>query len=303
MKRILTALVLVPLVLGVVFRAPLWVFAAVVALFALIASYEYLKIARSLDAGVPVLLGMAQAGIIFALLTFALRNDDQRAAISATAAIAVILLLYPLGLLARQMLLADFRSAVVSSALAAFVVPYVVLPFASLIMIRSFPSGWFFLIWLFAMVWSGDIFAYYVGKNFGKRLIAPRVSPKKTWEGTIASIVGSATVSWVLCANVSTIEQWLRSSGTLPSESVLGSSASLHTPPLWVPLVLAVVINIAAQLGDLVESMIKRGANVKDSGNILPGHGGMLDRVDALLFAAPVGMLVFQVTRHYFVAR
>lgn len=303
MKRILTALVLIPVVLAVVFRAPLWVFAAVAGLFALVAVHEYLRIARSLDSGVPVLLGLTQATILFALLAFALRSGNQNTAISATAAIAVILLLYPLGLLARQMMLADFRSAVVSTGLASFAVPYVVLPFACLIMVRSFPSGWFFLVWLFAMVWSGDVFAYYVGKNFGKRLIAPRVSPKKTWEGTLASVVGSAVVSWLLCANVARIELWLRASGGLPSESVLEASASLQAPPLWVPLVLAVVINLAAQLGDLAESMIKRAAAVKDSGNILPGHGGMLDRVDALLFAAPIGMLVFQVTRHYFTPR
>lgn len=303
MKRVLTAVVLIPIVLVVVFKAPLWVFAATVGLFALIAAWEYLNIARHLDAGTPVVLGMVQAVLIFALLTAALRSEDQRAAISATAAIAVLLLLYPLLLLVAQMRHTDFRSSIISSALTAFVVPYVVLPFASLIMIRSFNSGWFFVIWLFAMVWSGDIFAYYVGKTFGKRLIAPRVSPKKTWEGSIASVVGSAAVSWLLCANVAGLEAWLRSTGILASESVFGSPATLQAPPLWVPLVLAVIINIVAQLGDLAESMLKRAANVKDSGNILPGHGGMLDRVDALLFAAPVGMLLFQVTRQYFTTR
>ncbi|MEO5936942.1 MAG: phosphatidate cytidylyltransferase [Terriglobales bacterium] len=303
MKRVLTAVVLIPIVLVVVFKTPLWVFAAAVGVFALIAAWEYLNIARHLDAGVPVFLGMVQALLFSGLLTFALRSEDQRVAIAATAAMAVLLLLYPLLLLVAQMRLADFRSSIASSALASFVVPYVVLPFASLILIRSFNSGWFFIIWLFAMVWSGDIFAYYVGKNFGKRLIAPRVSPKKTWEGTIASVIGSATVSWLLCANVASIEAWLRNSGILVSESVFGSPATLQAPPLWVPLVLAVIINIVAQLGDLAESMLKRAANVKDSGSILPGHGGMLDRVDALLFAAPVGMLLFQVTRHYFIAR
>lgn len=303
MKRILTAVVLIPVVLLVVFKAPIWAFAAVTALFALMAVYEYLNIARLYDAGVPIFAGVAQAAVVFALLTTALRSEDDRLAISSSAAVAVILLLYPLGLLVWQMRLADFRSSLISSALAAFTVPYVVIPFACLIMVRTLPSGWFFLIWLFFMVWSGDIFAYYVGKNFGKRLIAPRVSPKKTWEGTIASVVGSAAISWLLCANVTRIEQWLGSIGALHSDSVFGSPASLQAPPVWVPLVLAVIMNVAAQFGDLAESLMKRGANVKDSGAILPGHGGMLDRVDALLFAAPAGMLLFQVTRHFFYTR
>ncbi|HUS18276.1 MAG TPA: phosphatidate cytidylyltransferase [Terriglobales bacterium] len=303
MKRLLTALILIPIVLAIVFKAPLWIFAAVTAVFALLAAFEFLEIAHIFDPGVPILGGMAQAAAIFSLLTVALRAADERIAISSTAAIAVLLLLYPLILLAWQMRLTDFRSAVMSTALTSFVVPYIVLPFACLIMVRSFPSGWFFVLWLFFMVWSGDIFAYYVGKTFGQRLLAPRVSPKKTWEGTIASVVGSALVSWLLCSNVGSIELWLRTSGVLPGDSIFGSVALLKSPPVWIPLVLAVVINVVAQLGDLAESMIKRAANVKDSGSILPGHGGMLDRVDALLFAAPVGMLLFQVTRQFFYSR
>lgn len=303
MKRVLTAVVLIPIVLLVIFKAPVWVFAAVSGLFALVAVYEYLLIAQRLDPGVPLVPGLLQSFLVFAALTTLARNDDTRFAISGTAVLFVILLLYPLVLLVRQMHLEDFRSALLSAALAAFAVPYIVVPFVCLVMIAFLPSGWFFLVWLFAMVWSGDIFAYYVGKNLGKRLMAPRVSPKKTWEGTVASVLGSGLVSWLLCANVARIETWLRGIGAVQSDSVLGSSLLLHAPPLWVPLALAVVINVVAQLGDLAESMIKRAADVKDSGTILPGHGGMLDRVDALLFAAPVGMLLFQVTRHFFYTR
>lgn len=303
MKRVLTAVVLVPIVLAIVFKAPLWAFAAVTGLFALVAAYEYLDIARRLDAGVPVIAGLAQSALIFALVVVSIRADASRTATSAAAAIAVLLLLFPLVVLAYQMRLAEFRSAAISTALVTFVVPYVVLPFACLVMIRSFPSGWFFILLLFFMVWSGDIFAYYVGKNFGKRLIAPRVSPKKTWEGTVASVVGSAVVAWGVSAGAPRIEGWLQAAGVLTSASVFGSPATLQAPPWWIPLVLAVVVNVVAQLGDLAESMLKRAADVKDSGYILPGHGGMLDRVDALLFAAPVAMLLFLVTRDYFSSR
>ena len=96
MKRILTAVVLIPVVLLVVFKAPLWVFGAVTALFALIAAYEYLNLAQVIDAAVPVLPGVAHATLIFAWLTVALRSQDDRVAISSTAVMAVLLLLYPL---------------------------------------------------------------------------------------------------------------------------------------------------------------------------------------------------------------
>lgn len=303
MKRVLTAVVLIPIVLAIVFKAPLWVFAAMTGLFALLAAYEYLNIARKLDPGVPRLAGLAQSALIFGLLVLALRSNLERTAVSAAAATAVLLLLFPLVILAYQMRLADFRSAVLSSALVTFVVPYIVIPFACLVMIRSYSSGWFFVVLLFFLVWSGDIFAYYVGKNFGKRLIAPGISPKKTWAGAIASVVGSAAVAWLVSAFAPRIEGWLHAAGILTSASVFGSPASLQAPPWWVPLVLAVVINVFAQLGDLAESMLKRAAGVKDSGNLLPGHGGVLDRVDALLFAAPVAVLLFQVTRDFFYTR
>jgi phosphatidate cytidylyltransferase len=112
--------------------------------------------------------------------------------------------------------------------------------------------------------WVGDIGAYYIGRPFGKHKLAPRVSPKKSWEGSVASVFTSAVV------------------GTFYLQRFLPSV------PLWQAAALSVAANIAGQLGDLAESAMKRGAHVKDSGVILPGHGGLLDRVDSTLFALPV---------------
>jgi len=112
--------------------------------------------------------------------------------------------------------------------------------------------------------WVGDIGAYYIGRPFGKHKLAPRVSPKKSWEGSAASVVASAAV------------------GTLYLQRFVPGVA------LWQAVVLSVMANVAGQLGDLAESAMKRGAGVKDSGGILPGHGGLLDRVDSTLFALPV---------------
>jgi len=124
-------------------------------------------------------------------------------------------------------------------------------------------------------VWVGDTAALYIGRAFGKRKLAPRLSPGKTWAGSIASIAGSIVAAGIVIAIADTL--------TAHGNTILHISE-----PLWQSLLLAAILNIAAQLGDLLESAIKRGAGVKDSGTMLPGHGGILDRIDALLLAAPV---------------
>jgi phosphatidate cytidylyltransferase len=120
------------------------------------------------------------------------------------------------------------------------------------------------LLLLFAMViiWVGDTAAYFVGRSFGKYKLAPHLSPKKTWEGTVASFIGSLIVAFVFARFM-----------TVPLPHLLGMAA---------------VGNVAGQVGDLLESAYKRSAGIKDSGSILPGHGGVLDRIDALILAIPV---------------
>jgi len=131
------------------------------------------------------------------------------------------------------------------------------------------PGGPSRVIFLLCIVWAGDIAALYVGQRFGRTKLAPRMSPKKSWEGSAASIAGSLLTAVGLLALARSVE-------------------ALHfAGPLARWLGLAAVLNIFAQVGDLVESAIKRGAGVKDSGAMLPGHGGILDRIDALLLAAP----------------
>jgi phosphatidate cytidylyltransferase len=136
------------------------------------------------------------------------------------------------------------------------------------------------------VVWVGDIAALYVGKNYGSNKLAPAISPNKTWEGSIASVVSSVLITLLLI---------------YLAEYFAGSASSILAYPgsvlHWV--LLAIVLNIVAQLGDLAESALKRGAGVKDSGTMLPGHGGILDRIDALLLAAPV-LWYAQIAQQYF---
>jgi len=153
------------------------------------------------------------------------------------------------------------------------------------VQLRQQWAGAFYLLYLLLVVWAGDIFAYFVGKSIGRHLMAPRISPKKTWEGAAASLVASVAVGCLLFHYALPLSSALLRVGLIERRDGIFGLEQPATEPI---VLLTIVINLAAQLGDLVESLIKRGAGVKDSGAILPGHGGMLDRIDALLFAAPV---------------
>ena len=179
----------------------------------------------------------------------------------------------------------DLSTAYPSAAASSFAFVYAALPLAFLVQLRQQPSGAIFIIYVLLVVWAGDIFAYFIGKSLGKNLLAPRISPKKTWEGAIASVAASVLIGTIFLRDSVQISTWLLNHGWIERrDGIFG----LEKPEIWTVMILSLVLNIAAQFGDLVESLIKRGAGVKDSGAILPGHGGMLDRVDALLFAAPI---------------
>jgi phosphatidate cytidylyltransferase len=132
-----------------------------------------------------------------------------------------------------------------------------------LILLRLLPAGPWYMLFLCVVVWVGDTTAMYVGKSLGYHKMAPVISPGKSWEGAIGGIIGG------VCTAVVSARFWLP-----------------HLVP-WQCVVLGLCISLAAQLSDLGESMLKRYAGVKDSGGLIPGHGGMLDRIDSLLFAAP----------------
>ncbi len=133
-----------------------------------------------------------------------------------------------------------------------------------MVSIRTTSSGKFWLVLALLMVWACDTFAYFAGRFFGKRLLFETISPKKTWEGLIGGFLGAVIVALIFAHRF------------LPNESAFEIT------------VLALGISVASALGDLCESMLKRAAQVKDSSNLLPGHGGFLDRFDGVIFALPV---------------
>lgn len=245
MKRVLTALVLIPLVVYLVLWgwSPL-VFAAVT-LCAMLCYREYCAIAAGYG-----IRNLGPTGFAAGLGVLAL-NDNA----------AVFVTIVALGAISLAMRRNDLSETLPRASATLLGVVYIFGAWKCAILLRNLNPYW--LLFGLAINWVGDIFAYYVGKSVGQHKLAPRISPGKTWEGAIASLVASIGFGVTYL--------------------------NYFVPGL--PLVEAVAIsglaNVAGQMGDLAESALKRGAGVKDSGALLPGHGGLLDRVDSTLFSVP----------------
>jgi phosphatidate cytidylyltransferase len=297
MKRVLTAVVLIPIVLLLVFRAPLWLFAAIVAGLILLTLHEYLTIAEAMGVKPFKWLTYVMSILPFVWLWISWTPAERHYAkfsfgfslllqwITVLMAAAVV---FGIPLVFRK----DLRMGLAASATSLFGVIYIGASLSFLVVLRA--DQRILVIFVLLSVWAGDIAAYYVGRTFGKHKLVPIVSPNKSWEGAIASVLGSVAVAFLVLHFSPQIdslfagprplflpEEWV--SLTIPSGHSLSMKAiALHAIPL------GIVTNVAAQFGDLFESALKRSAGVKDSGTLLPGHGGMLDRIDALLFAIPV---------------
>jgi len=266
MKRVVTAVVLIPLVLLLIFEAPFWLITPVVAIVAELALWEYLALADASGAKTPRIAVMIAVALLFVVV---FRRPDFLGPLLGALALALFIV-------------CAFRSplkrVLPDTAYSVFGMLYVGVPLTTLPLLSEQENGPSLLLFLFLVVWAGDIAALYVGRAWGRRKLAPLISPGKTWEGSAASVVGSVSIGLALVLLAGMLAR--RNGGLSTLLSFPGSVMG------WVAL--AVVLNVAAQVGDLIESAIKRGAGVKDSGSMLPGHGGMLDRIDALLVAAPV---------------
>ena len=265
MKRILTGVILIPLVLALVFLGPRWqwLFTLAVAGVALLASWEFLDLAERGGAR-PSRVAVLVA--ILGLFIGTFEWPDQT-----TAVLGVL----SLGLLVYCTFRSPVERMMPEAAISIFCLFYVGFTLVALPALREQANGPSLVAFLLCVVWAGDIAALYVGRAWGRHKLAPSLSPNKTWEGTLGSVAGSLLVTGGLLGLAAWLAQW--------------DSAKLSYPEdVWYWLVLAVVVNVAAQVGDLAESALKRSAGVKDSGSLLPGHGGVLDRIDALLLAAPV---------------
>jgi len=265
MKRVITALVLIPLVLVLVFLGPRWqwLFTLAVAFVAALASWEFLGLAELAGATSPRTAVLAALLVLFAVN---LEWPDR------TMAVFGILCL---GLLVYCTFMRPVEQVMTDASASIFCLVYIGLTLIALSTLHELSNGPSLVAFLFCVVWAGDIAALYVGRAWGRHKMAPRLSPNKSWEGALGSVAGSLLVTGGLLGLAALLQTWNSGALSFPED-------------IWYWLVLAVVVNIAAQVGDLAESALKRSAGVKDSGTLLPGHGGVLDRIDALLLAAPV---------------
>ncbi|MCI0413841.1 phosphatidate cytidylyltransferase [bacterium] len=248
MKRVLTALILIPAIVYIVQFAPAFVCIALIFLVMLLALQEYLSLVD-----VPVTFRIVSS-LIAAIATL-IHLWPQ---FSLVMLLGVVLLL-TLALFPSLEMAAAFHAAISGF----FGAIYVGGLMGFLIAIRIWNGGEDFLMMLLLIIWAGDSFAYFAGKSFGRHKLSPTVSPNKTWEGAVAGFVFGIAAA-IICKF------------TFIPELELVNAIGLGA-----------VVGIAGQIGDLCESIVKRAAKVKDSGGIIPGHGGMLDRVDSLLFGAP----------------
>ena len=281
-KRVLTALVLIPLVLLLILRAPVQVLVFVAGVVALLAIHELLQLSEAFGSQPLRIPTYIYCGLFFFLIAIHPGTADLSTS-SLTYYALSFAVLAPFVFLVLAMNRSELASAFPAARVSVFAFAYVTLPLALLVQLREQWRGSFLLLYLLLLVWAGDIFAYFIGKPFGRHRMSPRVSPNKTWEGAVASILASIAVGVMMFHYAVPISRAL-----LHSHLIELKDGVFQETPLLPVIVLSIVLNIAAQLGDLLESLIKRGVGAKDSGTILPGHGGMLDRIDALLFAAPV---------------
>jgi phosphatidate cytidylyltransferase len=274
-KRVATAAVLIPCVVGLVLWGSTTIMAVGLALVILLALFEYFALGDAIghrayrfwtatcalvlvfvqwnaptEASSPMMQVVTRIGILGSWFTLPKLEDVFFVFLVGVA----VLTLWT----KRPMVEALPAAGISSSGLL-----LVAFPLTFAIRLRGIPQqGPALLLFVLVFTWVGDTAAYFVGRAIGKHKLAPVLSPKKTWEGTVASILGAMLVAIAFA-------RWL----------------SVPLPQL---LDMAAVGNIAGQAGDLLESAYKRSAGVKDSGTLLPGHGGVLDRIDALILAIPV---------------
>lgn len=258
-QREITAAVLIPAVLAVLVLAPLWAWALLVAAATSLALLEFYRLIEAAGWIVPKSAGV---GLFLALIA---------AAYLASLVMLVALAGIALFALPALVMFASPREAVLlaSSASSVFATLYVALGAGAMVGLRA--HGWKPVLFVLATVWASDSAAYYVGRKWGRRKLAPVVSPKKTVEGLFGQLAAGAVIG--LAAAL------VLGSGRT---AVFGAAAGL-------------LIAALAVVGDLLESTFKRSCAVKDSGGILPGHGGLLDRLDSLLYVSPAALLLLTV--------
>jgi phosphatidate cytidylyltransferase len=257
-KRLIVAIIIIPVLVGLAYAGS-WYLTIAMAAFLGFGAWEYwqlFKHGQYRPAGPLMILGVA--GLVLARHAFSWQPNEALICFFLLAAMAWQVFQYEKG----------SGTAAVDFGITAGGILYLGWLGAYLISLRDLPDGFWWVFIVVAGIAFGDGGAYFVGSRFGKHKLSQRVSPNKSWEGYLGGVV----------------------IGTLGA-AFLALIASLRVPLITADkgMILGLVINTLAPLGDLGESMLKRNFSVKDSSNVMPGHGGVMDRVDSWLWAAPIG--------------
>lgn len=268
-KRTVTGIVFIGVLIGSVILNN-YVFALLFLLFTIVGQYEFFRLMNNFHDTQPlktygIISGIFTYSIIVLVATGILQLEFLF--------VNLLVVIFPFVILLKWKRPNPFGSAAVTI----LSLLYVVVPFGILNFMLNpemkpdtfFPGN---LIGFFVLIWTYDVFAYLIGTIIGQHKLSQNISPKKTWEGSIGSGIITLGASYVLSRFIPSFEfhQWFA---------------------------IALIIIIFGTLGDITESMLKRSANVKDSGNLLPGHGGVLDRFDGVLFCAPVVLIYLTLIR------
>jgi len=252
MKRVITAFIAIPFLIGIIYFAPSWVFTILILFAALVSLNEFYAMMRPKAAEKIVLFNYLLTALLFCSLlskeTFYI-------------AIFPLFVIFPLAFFISSYSkncpkIGDIGQIIMGPF-------YICLPLLFLAKISGLPKGQMWVFFILAVIFAGDTGSFYLGRLLGRHKLT-RISPGKTWEGTLGGLIANGVSAGIFGYLI------------FPSLSVISI------------MVLGIVIGISGQVGDLAESMLKRMSNIKDSGIILPGHGGILDRIDSLLFAIPV---------------
>ena len=270
-QRIITALLLVPLPVAAIWFGEPW-FTVLVAIFGVLAAFEFYRLSSSARVA-PV----TYLGLIFTLIFIISRNPDLLSRLETSldpTLISPLILITAMVLTLIWILLRRKKEeAIPSWAWTIGGILYVGWLLGHVVSLRGLADGRSWVFFILVATVASDTMAFFIGRAIGRHKLAPQISPNKTWEGAIAGVTGAIVFSLLF---------------TPPELFSLTNPLRIHGLSYGEAILLGALVSVFGQIGDLAESLLKRNAKVKDSGRLLPGHGGILDRIDSIIFAGVV---------------